>query len=284
MFIINLRRRGEEEMEIEELLEIASEIRDSIRTYISETIDYGEIIIRRERDVTRKIDMFAENALENALAGRNLCARIISEELGDHVFPKGGEPKFTLIFDPIDGSTNAILGIPFFCSSIAYSSKVDRVTFDDIQASVVATIYGKTYYAVKGKNAFVDTKKLPRKVTGKTKPVLSVYTYGADLIPEGLLQFQKEAKNVIIRVLGSIAAEICLVAEGVIDAVIDVRGLIRGYDVAGAILILKEAGGAITDSKGIELHAEVGKTQNISLIAALEPEMYKSMFDILSSK
>ena len=41
---------------------------------------------------------------------------------------------------------------------------------------------------------------------------------------------------------------------------------------------------ALTDSKGIELHAEVGKTQNISLIAALEPEMYKSMFDILSSK
>ena len=75
-----------------------------------------------------------------------------------------------------------------------------------------------------------------------------------------------------------------LVAEGVIDAVIDVRGLIRGYDVAGAILILNEAGGAITDSKGMELHAEVGKAQNISLIAALEPEMYKSMFDILSSK
>jgi hypothetical protein len=36
-------------MEIEELLEISSEIRDSIRTYITETEDYGDIIVRRER-------------------------------------------------------------------------------------------------------------------------------------------------------------------------------------------------------------------------------------------
>ena len=268
-------------MEIEELLEISSEIKSAILTYISETADYGKVIVTRERDVTRKIDMFAEKALEKALNSRNLCARIISEELGDHVFPKSGEPEFTLVFDPIDGSTNAILGIPFFCSSIAYSPEVEHITFDDIEASVVATIYGKTFYAVKGENAFVDGKKLPRKIEGKTKQVLSIYTYGADSIPESLIQFQKEAKNVVVRVLGSIAAEICLVAEGVIDAVIDVRGLISGYDIAGAALILKEAGGVITDIKGKELEEEVGKAQSILLVAALEPEIYKRMIDIL---
>ncbi len=268
-------------MEIEELLEISSEIKSAILTYISENADYGKILVRRERDVTRKIDMFAEKELEKALNSRNLCARIISEELGDHVFPKGGKPEFTLVFDPIDGSTNAILGIPFFCSSIAYSPKVDHVTFDDIEASVVATIYGKTFYAVRGENAFVDGKKLPREVEGKTKQVLSIYTYGADSIPEPLIQYQKEAKKVVVRVLGSIAAEICLVAEGVIDTVIDVRGLISGYDIAGAALILKEAGGIITDIKGKELEKEVGKAQSILLVAALEPEIYKRMIDIL---
>jgi fructose-1,6-bisphosphatase/inositol monophosphatase family enzyme len=271
-------------MEIKELLEIASEIRDSIRVCLSETADYGEIMVRRERDVTRKIDMFAEKALEKSLRSRNLCARIISEELGDHIFPKGGEPEFTLIFDPIDGSTNAILGIPFFCSSIAYSPKVDHVTFEGVQASVVATIYGKTYYAVKGGNALVDGKKLPRAVKGKTKRVLSIYTYGADSIPESLIQFQKGAKNVIVRVLGSIAMEICLVAEGALDAVIDVRDLINGYDIAGASLILKEAGGRITDLKGNEFATEVRNTQNISLIAALKPDIYTEMLEIVSSK
>ncbi|NQE52359.1 hypothetical protein C5S29_02100, partial [ANME-1 cluster archaeon GoMg3.2] len=55
-------------MEIEELLEIATELRDSIRSYIAETADYGEIIVRRAQDVTRKIDMFAERELERELA------------------------------------------------------------------------------------------------------------------------------------------------------------------------------------------------------------------------
>ncbi len=269
-------------MEIEELLEISSSLRDSIRSYISENADYGEIIVRRERDVTRKIDMFAERALEQELGSRNLCARIISEELGDHIFPKGGDPEFTLIFDPIDGSTNAILGIPLFCSSIAYSPSVDHVTFDSIQASVVATIYGKTYYAVKGGNAFVDGKKLPRDLKGKIKPIFSIYTYGAESIPESLIQFQRGAKNMIFRLLGSIAVEICLVAEGVIDAVIDVRGLISAYDIAGAALILKESGGIITDIQGKELEDEIEKAQNIALIAALEPEIHTRMVDTLA--
>ena len=270
-------------MEIEELLEVSRELRDSIRSYITETADYGDIIGWRTQDVTRKIDMFAERVLERELASRNYCARIISEELGDHIYPKGGDPKFTLIFDPIDGSTNAILGIPFFCSSIAYSPNVDHVTFDSIQKSVVATIYGKTYYANKGGNAFVDGKKLPRDFKGKTRPIFSIYTYGTESIPESVIQFQKYAKNVIFRVLGSIAIEICLVAEGVIDAVMDVRGLISSYDIAGAALILKEAGGIVTDMDGEELRSEVGVMQNIDLLATLEPEMYKKMLDTLSS-
>ena len=264
-------------MEIEDLLAISAEIRDSVRTYISETADPGEIIRRRERDVTRKIDLFAEEALEHALASRNLCVRIISEELGDRVAPEGGEPEFTLIFDPIDGSTNAILGIPFFCSSIAYSPKLEQVTFDDLEAGIVATIYGKTYYAVRGDHAYVDGKKLPRAITGKTKRVFSIYTYGADSIPEGVLRFQKGSKNLLIRVLGSIALELCLVAEGALDAVIDVRDLINGYDIAGGLLIVKEAGGMITDLQGKEFGTEVGQTHTISLIAALEPEIYNQM-------
>jgi len=287
-------------MEIEELLEIASELRASVKTYISETADYGEIIVQRERDVTRRVDLFAERALEQALKSRGLCARIISEELGDRVFPsseegEGGgreeseqkqEPEFTLIFDPVDGSTNAVLGIPFFCSSLAYSPKTEQITFEDIQASVVATFYGKTFYAVKGEGggAFVgrEGERLPRKLTGKRKRVYSFYTYGAgeETIPASLLtRFQEVVKkNAVVRVLGSIAVEICLVAEGVVDAVTDVRGLINGYDIAGASLILREAGGSLTDLRGKGLEGEeVGETRNISLVAALEPGIHKGL-------
>ena len=264
-------------MDIEELIAISSEIGNAIRSCISGSPDYGDVIERRERDVTRRIDMVAERALEESLRRRDRCARIISEELGDHVYPAGGEPQFTLIFDPIDGSTNATLGIPLFCTSIAYSPHVERVTFDDIQASVVETIQGRRYYATRGGNAFVDGTRLPRAVRGKTKRVLSIYTYGADRIPSGLLQFEREAKHVVVRVLGSIAMEICLVAEGAIDGLIDVRGMIRGYDIAAASLILEEAGGIITDLQGEELgREELGKLGGggISCIAVLDRRKY----------
>jgi myo-inositol-1(or 4)-monophosphatase len=271
-------------MELKDLLAISSEIRDSIRTYLSETADHGEVIKRREQDVTRKVDLFAEEALENALQSRNRCARIISEELGDHVYPQDGEPEFTLIFDPIDGSTNATLGIPFFCSSIAYSPNVSHIMLDDIQAGVVATISGKTYYAVKGEHAWVDGTQLPRAITGKTKRAFSIYTYGAASIPDTLVEFITGDRSKVIRVLGSIAMELCLVAEGALDAVLDVRDLINGYDIAGAALILKEAGGVITDSEGKELSTEVGETHNVSLIAALKPDIHTHLREIVSPK
>ncbi len=266
------------------MLDISSEISVAIRDCIADTADYGDVLAERARDVTRRIDMVGERALEESLRARGWCARIISEEQGDHTYPEDGEPQFTLVFDPVDGSTNAILGIPVFCTSIAYSPRVDAVTFRDISAGVVETFNGRRYYAEKGGSAFVGGVKLPREVRGKTKRVLSIYTYGAERIPAGLLQYEQEAKHVVVRLLGSIATEICLVAEGVMDALIDVRGLISGYDIAAASLILKEAGGIMTDLNGVDLmnkRVDLGRMSNLTCIAALDRNYYKTMLDIL---
>ncbi len=266
------------------MIDLASEVSAAVRNCMEDTVDYGEVLVDRMRDVTRRIDMVAERALEESLRARNWCARIISEEQGDHTYPEDGEPQFTLIFDPVDGSTNAILGIPVFCTSIAYSPRVEEVTFGDIRAGVVETFYGRRYYAVEGGSAFVGDVKLPRTVRGKTKRVLSIYTYGADRIPAGLLQYEHEEKHVVVRLLGSIATELCLVAEGVMDAMIDVRGLISGYDIAAASLILREAGGILTDLNGRDLMKEqvdLGQLNNLSCIAALDRSYYRTMLEVL---
>ncbi|MDL5502013.1 MAG: inositol monophosphatase family protein, partial [Candidatus Methanoperedens sp.] len=99
-------------MEIETLVEIGVEMRDVISSFIEKNEDYGEMLVQRPKDITRKMDMAAENALDAALLTRGLCARIISEELGDRIV--GNHPDFMLVVDPIDGSTNATCGIPFF--------------------------------------------------------------------------------------------------------------------------------------------------------------------------
>ena len=106
--------------------------------------------------------------------------------------------------------------------------------------------------------------------------------YGSNARGDTLDLTGADNKDVIVRVLGSIAIELCLVAEGVMDAVIDVRNKINGYDIAGAYLILEEAKGRITDLSGKKLEKEIEKTEKISLISTLDDEIYEKIREIFS--
>lgn len=256
-------------MKIEALIEIGTEIRDTVCSYIRENVDYGEMIVQRPKDITRKMDLAAEHALDDALRRRGLSARIISEELGDRTI--GNRPGFMLVFDPIDGSTNATCGIPFFCTSLAYTEKTDIATFDDISMAVICDIQGNTYCAERGKGAFLNGKKITDKKRGtRLKPVVSVYSYGVPNVPPGLIELEK---SIIVRALGSIALDMCYVADGTLDGVIDTRGLVSGYDIMASALILKEAGGVLTDLRGETIANDVRIT-GLSIIGTKNRELH----------
>lgn len=135
-------------MEIETLIDIGIEIRDVIGSFIKKNEDYAEMIVQRPKDITRRMDMAAEQALDKALLARGLSARVISEELDDRTV--GKHPDFMLIFDPIDGSTNATCGIPYFCTSLAFTGKTNDASFSDITMAVICDIQGNTYSAQEG--------------------------------------------------------------------------------------------------------------------------------------
>jgi myo-inositol-1(or 4)-monophosphatase len=266
-------------MEIETLIEIGIEIREIIGSFIRDNADYGEMVARRPKDITRKMDMAAEIALDKALLARGLSARIISEELGDRIV--GKHPDFMLVFDPIDGSTNATCGIPFFCTSLAYSEKTDMVTFDDISMAVICDISGNTYCAESGKGAFLNGKPVGVKLRGAMpKPVISVYSYGVPDVPNGLIELEK---SIIVRALGSIALDMCFVADGTLDGIIDTRGLVNGYDVMASALILKEAGGFLTNLEGGKLPGDV-KANGLYIIGTKNKELHDKIVRILSPK
>ncbi|MDY6965535.1 MAG: inositol monophosphatase family protein [Halobacteriota archaeon] len=264
-------------VKIEIIIEIAEGVMDAVADCIS-TQDFAEIVKYRPTGITRRVDLVAEEALETELIEYGICARVVSEELGERIIPADKEPICTLVFDPVDGSTNAISGIPFFCTSIAYSPKIKDVAFEDIEIGVVRTTTKKTYHAIKGEGAYLNGEKLIPKKNPSTKPVLCVYTYGVPEVPQGAIELKKD---IIVRVFGSIAMEICLVAEGVVDGVVDVRNLINGYDILASMLILKEVGGRLTDQSGRDLNEDVSAT-NLCIVATLDPEMHKRVLDKLS--
>ncbi|MCZ7357901.1 MAG: hypothetical protein O8C66_03895 [Candidatus Methanoperedens sp.] len=255
-------------MQIETLIEIGIEIRDVINSFIKENEDYGEMVVKRPKDITRKMDMAAEHALDDALNERGLSARIISEELGDRTV--GKHPEFMLIFDPIDGSTNATCGIPFFCTSLAYTDKTDIANFGDIGMAVICDIQNNIYCAQQGKGAFLNGERMIDKKRGtRLKPVVSVYSYGVPEVPPGLIELEK---SIIVRAFGSIALDMCYVADGTLDGVIDTRGLVSGYDIMASALILKEAGGVLTDLEG-EVIANDVRATGLSIIGTKNKEL-----------
>jgi myo-inositol-1(or 4)-monophosphatase len=258
-------------MEIETLIDIGTEIRNVIRSFIHDNADYAEMLVQRPKDITRRMDMAAENALDAALAKRGLSARIISEELGDRIV--GEHPEFMLVFDPIDGSTNAACGIPFFCTSLAYTEKTDIAVFRDITMAVICDIMNNTYSAEKGKGALLNGKRITGEKRGaRPKPVVSVYSYGVPQVPAGLIELEK---SIIVRALGSIALDMCYVADGTLDGVIDTRRLVSGYDIMASALVLKEAGGQLCDLRGKPIIDDDVKATGISMIGTKNNDLNK---------
>ncbi len=256
-------------MEIETLVDIGVEIRNEICSFMKENPDYAEMVVQRPKDITRKMDLAAEHALDDALKKRGMSARIISEELGDRIV--GRQPEFMLVFDPIDGSTNAACGIPFFCTSIAYTEKTDIAAFGDITMAVICDIRNNIYCAQRGEGAFLNGKKISGKKRGaRPKPVVSVYSYGVPVVPPGLIELEK---SIIVRALGSIALDMCFVADGTLDGVIDTRGLVSGYDIMASALVLKEAGGRLTNLEDIMISDDV-KATGMSIIGTKNKELH----------
>ncbi len=265
-------------MEIETLLDIGAEIRDAICSYIRNNVDYAEMLVQRPKDITRKMDMAAEHALDDALVKRDMSARIISEELGDRIV--GNHPEFMLVFDPIDGSTNAACGIPFFCTSLAYTEKTDIASFGDITMAAICDISNNSYCAEKGNGAFLNGKRISGGKRGaRPKPVVSVYSYGVPQVPAGLIDLEK---SIIVRALGSIALDMCYVADGTLDGVIDTRGLVSGYDIMASALVLKEAGGLLCDLGGKPVADNDVKATGMSIIGTKNRELHDRIVKTLA--
>lgn len=246
---------------------MAEQVRDATADYAAKHEDYSEILKHRPRDVTRRIDMAAEEALDQAVFREGLKARIVSEEIGERIVPAGALPELTLLCDPVDGSNNFISGISYYCTTLALSRKPDGATFADIDAAAVSSPHMGTYYAAKGKGAFLNGRPI---IAGRTgyKPIYSIYMYGSGAIPEGLIKLQE--KDCIVRTMGSIALDICMVARGSFDAVIDTRNKVSGYDVMAAGLILREAGGNFSLLNGRNLDDMSLDATRLSIIGAAE--------------
>jgi len=232
-------------------------------------------------DIKKKIDLVAETALIETLQADKASCTLISEESGTKKI--GADPsKCILVADPLDGTTNALRGLPFMAISLAVASKP---FLKSVETSLVADIiHDVTYTSQKGEGAYKNKQSIkPSKTKALGEAVVGVdfNAFKAGEIVSQMIAVLEQTKH--LRHLGANALELCYVADGTTDAFIDLRGKLRITDIAAAQLILKEAGGIITTEKGESLDAPLTATQRVSFIAAANKTIYNKIKTLIKT-
>lgn len=229
-------------------------------------------------DVTKKFDSVAEQTMIEYLR-RFASFTLVSEEGGTH--PIGDHPEGFVIMDPIDGSTNVSHNVKFACIAIAFATDL---SFDSLQAAVVLNLFsGSCYYAMRGKGAFRDRSKIqPAMAKVFEQSLVGV----DDWFPAR--QFNEKTLDSgpspirYTRHFGANALELCFVADGSLDAFIDLRGVFRGTDLAASTLILREAGAVLINQNGDSLNGPCTNDARYAYIAARDVPLAKKILAIAS--
>jgi fructose-1,6-bisphosphatase/inositol monophosphatase family enzyme len=213
------------------LLEILDDAVVAVRTALDELEDWGPAGTRPGQ---YRLDLAADEAALPILHGAGLA--VLSEESG---LTGDGASGLLAVMDPVDGSTNAHRGVPFYSTSICVLDAEGPLA-----GLVVNQDIGTRYAATRGGGAERDGQSI--KPSGCEE--LGQAIVGVSGFPgrhPGWAQF---------RALGSASLECCAVAEGVLDAYLTVgRSTLYGWDYLAGLLVCREAGTAATERDGREL-------------------------------
>ena len=214
-------------------------VEEGIRDLVGTTEGGETVKMGADLTPTKKIDQVAEDLVLAYLQEHPLCSLLISEEAGKVTLD--GE-KGTIFLDPVDGTFNAVAGIPFYALSIAYAEGGYTQ-----KAFVRNLASGETFTAEKGSFARCGKKSIQvSHVTNLDECAMSVY--GRKFDPTRVMQLGQKIRR--WRLLGASALELCYIGAGRIDGFIDLRGTLRVTDAAAGMLICSEAGGRVTDMNG----------------------------------
>lgn len=173
-------------------------------------------------------DVAADGAAVAVLVDAGLG--VLSEESGRH----HPDRPVTVVLDPLDGSTNASRGLPWYAASLC------AVDGDGpVAAVVVNAVSGQRYDAVRGGGARRDGETIaPSGVTRLRDAMV-----GLSGLPPHWLGWRQ------YRALGAVALDLCAVAEGRLDGYLDCSPSAHGpWDYLGGLLICHEAGAHVADA------------------------------------
>jgi len=230
-------------MDYEELtrqvVELAREVGEYIRNE-SKIFNYKDVELKGLNDLVSYVDKTAESKLVNGLKLISPKAGFITEE--GTAGSKDEELRW--IVDPLDGTTNFTHGLPVFAISIAL------MVGDELVSGVVYEInQDEMFWASRGRGAWLNEKRIS--VSKRT-------SLGESLLATGFPYYSFEQMEAYLNILkvfmqnthglrrmGSAAVDLAYVACGRFEGFFEYN--LKSWDVAAGSLLVKEAGGRVTD-------------------------------------
>ena len=236
-------------MDDQGLLDVLVAAAAAVTDALADLADWG---LAGTREGQYRSDLAADAAALDVLDGAGLG--VMSEESGPHRLDR----QVSVVIDPVDGSTNASRGIPWYATSLC------ALDADGPRAAVVVNqASGVRFEAVRGGGSRRDGR--PIHASGCRD--LSQAIVGFSGYPPRYLGWNQ------YRSLGAAALDLCAVAEGVLDGYAVVGGSRLGsWDYLGGLLICTEAGAELSESEGRDLVTLVHSDRRTP-VAAATPEL-----------
>jgi myo-inositol-1(or 4)-monophosphatase len=217
-------------------------------------VEQLQVSIKGPANFVSAADLKAEEILYKELSKARPDYGFLMEERG---LVDGSDKSHRWIVDPLDGTTNFLHGIPLFCISIGLEREGQLVA-----GVIYNPISDEIFSAEKGRGAYLNDQRRLRVAARKQLADAVVVTGIPHRGRPGHERFLGEAANVMkevsgIRRTGSAALDLAWTAAGRFDAYWEHS--IQPWDLAGGIVIVREAGGFCSDLSGGEAMLEKGE-------------------------
>lgn len=226
---------------------------------------------KSKNDFVSEVDRAAEQAIIEVLRKAYPDHSILGEETGHH-----GGNDYQWVIDPLDGTTNYLHGNPQFCISIAlkYQGQLEHgVIYDPLREEL--------FSATRGSGAFLNDRRIRASSRKGLEGALigTGFPYRDLSHMDAYLEMFKEITKLAagIRRPGSAALDFAYVAAGRLDGFWELG--LSEWDFAAGALLIREAGGTVTDIGGGERYLETGNViaggikTHAALLNAIRPHL-----------
>jgi myo-inositol-1(or 4)-monophosphatase len=238
--------------------------------------DFGDIANLKVRhkhgldDMFSEADLRAEQTVRERLAGFRTDYGFLGEEGG---LVAGDDTDHVWIVDPLDGTTNFLIGLPLFAVNIALAER------GKVVAGVThVPLLGETFWAERGQGAYLNGA--PIRVSQRQDMIEAVLGVGIPFASKPRHeQFGAEMARLTPRVagirrLGAAAVDMAYVACGRFDAYWEQS--VCAWDIGAGVIIIEEAGGVVTDTLGRPIDLDGGT------VLASSPQLHGQLVEALS--